>query len=456
MALTVESLNRRRILDSTNLEYTSAIFTVSREDVFDYNRCPKIVAIKTYRKTRTRRERSEPYDSGIPLPNIVGQIGEAAVRLAFSGTDERDGSFGEGSLVHQKTGGKRIAQLILSRLNLVDIGIRMDLELLAEKTIEGLKEIRADIDSALGPLTIVGRGESRYGALPTCGYPDYVALTSNKKPVLIEVKNGVKASPAKDEFQASFYNSLGKTAGVIVHELSLSDGGIRPNVQVRLEEDAETLVLYPRLNKWRRITDTVDIKSDDLEEIWAAKQLGILGRWPTTDCGSDCPHTRYGIVLPEDSMDMVAKPLPLIFAKGAADLGVDYDFNFMRRYISRITPSTMNELWNLSHHLGSTPLSDLESITTIMENRLGVGRDVSTKLLRWMRGIGEAEPNVKIRVDQMKIEKEMAVYLEPWRQLLPEKMHDATAAVAQSVATRTYSLPKQSRLIIDRSWEKWS
>ena len=455
MALTVESLNRRRILDSSNLECTSSIFTVSREDVFDYKRCPKIVAIKTYRKTRTRKERSEPNDSGIPLPNIVGQIGEAAVRLAFSGTDERDESFGECSLVHRKTEGKRIAQLILLRLNLIDRGMQMDLELLAEKTLEGLKEIRADIDRALGPLTIIGRGESRYGALPTCGYPDYVALTSNKKPVLIEVKNGVKVSPGKDEFQAQFYNSLGKTAGVIVHELFLSDGGIRPNVQVHLEEDAETLVLYPRLNKWRRITDAVDIKSDDLEEIWAAKQLGILGRWPTTDCGSDCPHTRYRIVLAEDSLDMVARPLPLIFAKGAADLGVDYDFNFMRRYISRITPSIMNELWNLSHDLRSAPLSGLESITTIMENRLGVGRDVSTKFLHWMRGIGEGEPKVKVQVDQTRIEKEMAVYLEPWRQLLPERMHDATAAVAQSIATRTYSLPTQSKLIIDRSWKKW-
>lgn len=443
-------------LEPTNIEGTSSIFTVSREDIFDYKRCPKIVAIKTHRRTRTKKQRLERGESRVPLPNIVGQIGEAAVQLAFSGTDERDESFGEGSLVHQKTEGKRIAQLILSRLNLMDKGMQMDLEILAEKTLEGLKEIRADIYRALGLLTIIGRGESRYGALPTCGYPDYVALTSSKKPVLIEVKNGVKASPGKDEFQASFYNSLGRTAGVVVHELSLSDGGIRPNVQVRLEEDAETLVLYPRLNKWRRITDTVDIKSGDLEEIWAAKQLGLLGRWPTTDCGSDCPHTRYGVVLPEDSLDMVAKPLPLIFAKGATDLGVDYDFNFMRRYISRITPSTMNELWNLSHHLRSAPLSSLESITTSMENRLGVGRDVSTKLLRWMRGIGEAEPNVKIRVDQIKIEKEMSVYLEPWQQLLPEKMHDATAAVAQSIATRTYSLPTQSKLIIDRSWEKWS
>jgi hypothetical protein len=437
------------------LESTSSIFTVSRDDIFDYARCPKIVSIKTYRNTRTKKIRPEMHEPRLPIPNIVGQIGEAAVRFAFSGTDEDDESSGGNSAVRRKGQGKRIAQLIMSRLNLIDKGIQMDLELLAEKTLEGLREIRAGIDSALGPLTIIGRGESRYGALPTCGYPDYVSLTSNEKPVLIEVKNGIKASPGKDEFQASFYNSLGKTVGVVVHNELVNDRGIRPNLQVRLEEDAETLLLYPRLGRWRKITDTVNIAPDDLEEIWAAKQLGIIGRWPTADCGSDCPHTRYGIVLPEDNLDTVAKPLPLIFAKGAADLGVDYDFNFMRRYISRTVPSAMNELWNLSHHLRSAPSSSLEPFMTIMENRLGVGQGVSTKLLRWLSGISEGEPGVRTRIEQGKIEKEMAAYLEPWQQFLPKKMFDVAAPVAQAIGTRTYSLPTQSNLIIDKSWNKW-
>src|SRR3989442_730970 len=392
VSLTVESTIQARTLAPPKPERAASIFTVSREDIFDYNRCPKIVAVKTYRTTRTKKLRPEVNEPKIPIPNILGQIGEAAAQLTFSGNDEGGKSLEEDNLVRRKTPEKRIVQLILSRLNLMDKGMQMDLEILAKKTLEGLKGIRTEIDQALGPLTIIGRGESRYGALPTCGYPDYVALTSNEKPVLIEVKNGAKESPGKDEFQASFYNSLGKTVGVVVHDVAVNDRGIRPNLQVHLEEDAETLILYPRLNKWRKITDTVNIEPDDIEEIWAAKQLGIVGRWPTADCGSNCPHRRYGIILPEDSLDMVAKPLPLIFAKGAADLGVDYDFNFMRRYISRTAPSAMNELWNLSYHLRSAPRASLESFKTIMENRLGVGEDVSTKLLRWLSGISEGEP----------------------------------------------------------------
>ena len=452
MTISVESTIPVHALVRAKLESAASIFTVSREDIFDYKRCPKIVSIKTYRTTRTKKLRHEVTEPKLPIPNIVGQIGEAAVRLAFSGNDE--GPLEQDNLV-RKTPEKRIAQLIMSRLNLMDKRMQEDLELLAKKTIEGLREIRADIDRALGPLTIIGRGESRYGTLPTCGYPDYVALTSNERPVLIEVKNGAKESPGKDKFQASFYNSLGKTVGVVVHDMPVNDGGVKPNLQVRLEEDAETLILYPRLNKWRKVTDTVNIEQYDIEEIWGAKQLGIIGRWPAADCGSGCPHTIYGIVLPEDSLDIVARPLPLIFAKGAADLGADYDFNFMCRYISRTVPSAMNGLWNLSQHLPRVPLSALESFRTIMENRLGVGQDVSTKLLRWLGGTSEGEQGVRTRIDQMKIEKEMAAYLEPWKQLLPEKMLDAVAPVAQSIGTRTYTLPTQSNLFIERSWKRW-
>src|SRR2546427_4874914 len=107
--------------------------------------------------------------------------------------------------------------------------------------------------------------------------------------------------------------------------IAVDDGAIRPNLQVHLEENAETLILYPRLHKWRKITDTVDIEQDDIEEIWGAKQLGIIGRWPAADCGSDCPHTRYGIVLPQDCSGIVARPRPRICAWGAADLGAHAD-----------------------------------------------------------------------------------------------------------------------------------
>src|SRR2546428_9331581 len=101
VSLTVESAIHRRTLAPPKLESTASIFTVSREDIFDYKRCPKIVAIKTYRTTRTKKLRSEVKEPKVPIPNIVGQIGEAAVRLAFSGNDEGEESLEQDNLVRQ-------------------------------------------------------------------------------------------------------------------------------------------------------------------------------------------------------------------------------------------------------------------------------------------------------------------------------------------------------------------
>jgi len=344
----------------------------------------------------------------------------------------------------------------MSRFNLVKKGIQQDLELLAKKTIEGLREIKPEIERALDPLTVIGRGESRYGALPTCGYPDYVALSSNDKPVLIEVKNGSRENSTRDRFQASFYNSLGKTVGVIVHHTNINDGSVRQSVKMHLEKDAETLVVYPRLHKWERVTDTIDMDQEEIEEIWSAKQLGILGRWPDIHCESNCPHTRYKIVLPEDSLDSLAKPLPLIYAKGAADLGMDYDFNFARRYVHKTAPRAMSELSNLGHLLWKAPRSDLELLVAMIEARLGIGRDSSEKLLRLVAGTSTGELGLRTWIDPKKVDKEMATDMEPWQLLLPQKIIDEIGQTAQSIGTQTYSLPQQSSLLIDKSWRKWS
>jgi hypothetical protein len=281
-----------------------------------------------------------------------------------------------------------------------------------------------------------------------------VALSSNDKPVLIEVKNGSRENSTRDQFQASFYNSLGKTVGVVVHDTNVNDGGVRQSVKMHLEKEAETLVVYPRLHKWERVTDTVDIDQDDIEEIWSAKQLGIIGRWPDIDCESNCPHTRYRIVLPEDSLDIVAKPLALIYAKGATDLGMDYDFNFVRRYVHKTTPRAMSELWNLGRLLGRAPRSNLESFVAMIETRLGLGRDSSENLLKLITGTDSGELPSRT-IDPRKVEKEMAAYVEPWQRLLPQKVLDRIGPMAHSIGTQTYSLPRQSNLIIDKSWNKW-
>src|SRR6266566_4336857 len=125
MSITVQSPETIGSFVTPRLESVSSIFTVSRADVYDYRRCPKIVAIKTYRATRTKS--IGPRVQGVPIPNILGEIGEAAVRLAFLGNGDNQHP------VPRQIPTNRITQPIMSRLRIVDKAIRSDLERLPKQ-----------------------------------------------------------------------------------------------------------------------------------------------------------------------------------------------------------------------------------------------------------------------------------------------------------------------------------
>lgn len=73
---------------SRYLSNLTSIYTISREDMYDFQRCPKIVAIKAYNALRAIRKETSAESTKQPRavePAIIGSIGEAAVRLGFAG-----------------------------------------------------------------------------------------------------------------------------------------------------------------------------------------------------------------------------------------------------------------------------------------------------------------------------------------------------------------------------------
>src|SRR5207245_9558256 len=131
------------------------------------------------------------------------------------------------------------------------------------------------------------------------------------------------------------------------------------------------------------------------------------------------------------------RPLPLIYAKGAADLGMDYDFNFVRRYVHKTAPRAMSELSNLGHLLWKAPRSDLELLVAMIEARLGIGRDASEKLLRLVAGTSTGELGLRTWIDPKKVDKEMATDIEPWQLLLPQKLIDEVGQTSPSKINQT-------------------
>jgi hypothetical protein len=448
----------------SEIQSATALFTVSRQDLYDYQRCPKIVSIKVYRGIRTPKPEKEPAARSENKTALIGRIGEVVTRLAFS-PQLSQGQLGElaqkvpsqslvESITHlgvpQDTLEKAELGELQSQFQQLPKNMEDELKNVWKDTLAGLDAIRGDVTNAYGNLTVIGHGESRYGLLPTTGNPDWVARTNHRKPILIEVKNGAKENVRSDEFQAAFYNSLGKTVGVVVQHPAFTDGVMEPRIM--LEEDAETLVIYPRLKKWRTVSETAKLDPDVVKDVWRAKQLGVLGMSPETGCRKDCPHHRYKIELPEGNLE-VAKPLPLIFAKGGIELGHDFDYHNVRTYLWHVAPSLSRLLWETRYRRDRTSTALKEKLRQILRSKFGIEESVVMKLVpeSSMYPVSERLPRVE------EITKEEADEMERWEKLLPAKIlkGEGVLTSAQGYGTRVYGLPKNSKVLIRKAWEKW-
>src|SRR5438445_13441283 len=75
---------------------------------------------------------------------------------------------------------------------------------LLKQSLDGLDQVKPVIEEEYGELTIIGKGETRYGMAPTYGLPDYVAFAKGKdKPILVEVKNTPSVTTLKMSFKHS-------------------------------------------------------------------------------------------------------------------------------------------------------------------------------------------------------------------------------------------------------------
>ena len=135
--------------------------------------------------------------------------------------------------------------------------------------------------------------------------------------MLIEVKNSKIANTTADRFQALFYNMVGRKFGITVMEDHKKSNSWKIMPKTVRKKISETMLIYPRLEKFETVKDAIKLDRAMIRDIWTAKQLGMNGHSPKTDCDSSCLHRRYG-KLPEDNMD-AAIPLPLIYSKGVVE-----------------------------------------------------------------------------------------------------------------------------------------
>lgn len=440
----------------------AGIFTISREDYYDYLRCPKIVAIKTHRYFMKPPPPPKPEFSR-NVPYEIGTIGEIATKEilsepeAFDETEEIDED--EDYSITEPEFTPRSLEI-----NLKAKGVHLDMKMqgIVKETLEGLKSIKKYLTDEYGSINILGRAESRSGTMPGKIKPDFVAISENrKKPLLIEIKNTAKISTKPDNFQASYYNSLSQTQGILVVEERQEEG--KNELMPKILENVlpETLLVYPRLGEFQIIRDSIKIDQKNISEIWQAKQLGLQGKTPHTNCDSKCPHHRYE-KLPEDNVEP-AVPLSLVLAKGIVEQKHDLDLDYMIKHFSKLglRLELRKNLWDF--HAINNPFLHIQGKErekfAKKEKKLNEKKERYLEMFSEKTGIDRKTMELmiksKTRLDEKKILKEMKDEIHPWKKMLGRKRFDKFLPYAKGQSTIVYSIPEKSNEFVKKAWKQW-
>ena len=387
---------------------------------------------KSYVMPKPRKSELQERELPEVSADILGKMGELGTETEFDMAIPRE----------------KKEKALLTELQKRGIEINTEILRAVRETVKGLEKVREQVEETFGELSIIGKGETKYGGSTSSGRPDFVAFErANKKPILIEVKNTAKQEPSH-EFQARFYNTMLSTVGVVVcHERNVGDKfNIMPTVESGY--DAESLLIYPRLGKSFRIRKTVDLSIRTISKVWTAKELGLCGKVPATDCSSDCPHHRFDIDLPEDDME-ASPPLPLIYAKGLVEGKANIDGRYMKEYLRKRTAEARMAMWEFR----GTKIEGVarDRIAQILVNRFDLDKDQATTLVDPTTVL--QEPNEW--PDSDKIVKEMADDFAKWKKLLGRKRSKKIVPRTSGQTTRMYTLPSESQQYINKSWDTW-
>ena len=404
----------------------TSIFTVSREDLYDYRRCPKIVAIKAYGAIRISRETKQIQHRRIAEPAIIGKIGEAAVKLSLQGLPKHEAL-------------KQITHSI------PEVRVNEYLAQIAAESVEGMDEIRKSLKGAYKTVTIVGRGEGRHPDLAGTARPDFICLTErNGTPIIVEAKDSAKTSPAY-KFQAMFYNGIAEQFGVYVLRERL-EGESAKFSPLLIRSAAETILVYPRLATFSVVKEKYVPTQTIIKEVWTAKELGFNGQTPETQCRRKCPHNRLKADLPVGSMEPFP-PLPLIFSEGNLEKGLDLDLEYQAEYAWDLLPTRIKlaVLFSRGRDLGT-----LTELKDWLVKNLGITEEAADIVLDHKK----RESFLRSKPDADELLELMANELEPWEVLLKERIVASGPSILAR-ATAVYSLPRGSRSFVREAWGRW-
>ena len=334
--------------------------TISWSEIYDYIRCPKIVSFKAAGlKTRTITSRKPPAIE----PHVAGKIGEQVVEIFLqpltSPEFDLDITEEAADIIEESGGSASLPESLIKRMAMSLFRRRPDLKKKLLKRLEELRLpagneiIRSMIDQAIagiqisaltlrekyGEMELLGHAEVKASVLPSYLRPDFIFKPRKSNAIMIvEVKNKAKIT-AQDRFQASFYASLGMLGGIAVREHITLEGPSLAPMSI-LKPQTHCILLNVRTGFVEEVPAEIDVMSL-LRGIWEAKQLGLIGKQPDAELREYCRKCRWKKFCshfsssgpPVAALNDLAKPVPLIIAKGLLDQGVNLNLLWWEKYI---------------------------------------------------------------------------------------------------------------------------
>ena len=336
------------------------VMTITWQDIYDYLRCPKILAFKVA-GLRTRIKPRPP--SPTIEPYVIGRVGEQVVETLLPPltSPESDLSIAEEALSATEEGAplredvaremtrtlfrirSDLKERLLKKLESVQIQVTdKTVKTLLEKAVAGVQVAALKMRERYGELELLGRAEAKAPLLPSWLEPDFAFKpVDSETTIVVEVKNKAKIGP-QDRFQASFYATLGRLGGIAVKEhFTLEEASLVPRALVKTPSSC--VLLNVRDGTVMEMPGVEGIISF-LRDVWEAKQLGLLGKQPEAERGDFCSRCRWKRLCshfstsgpPTATLDELAKPYPLIMAEWMLEHGKNLDLLWWNEYVSSL------------------------------------------------------------------------------------------------------------------------
>lgn len=415
-----------------------SLYTLTREDFHDYETCPKIVSIKAYRELRAPPRERRQGTAGAPLHAITGRAAEAAFEIAFD-----EGKLKQRTAEEIEAERRRMERAILRRLAIYRKWIDGALREMIRETARGILAARRNFREAYGSLEILGHGESKNGIAPGIALLDFVAIRDDGKPIIVEVKNTTTGLKAADRFQAKYYNALSERYGVVVRTDYVRSGRlVLTPTQVR-DVGAETLLVNARGGTYEVVRDRTDVSRERIKDIWAAKQLGLVGKTVSTACGPACPHTRYRMELPEASIEP-SMPLPVAFGIGMVESGANLRSAYFHALVRQPALRVVWDQFRFARWDAIGLAGKSDEVTAFTAAKLGLDPSDLELALR------------SSRPDSKSLDRAATDQLRRWRRLVGAKRLKGAKARGKGLATRVFSLPQEPDRFVRDCERAWS